>query len=143
MKTDAVMISINKIRNLVTVVAVVFVATSCSNESQRKLDRMIEEQNASCPIEISGEIAVEKVMRSGDTVVYDVKVDDRLSVRQLSENAAVARGLVADAIAGSDSPEVRAELETCRDAGAMMKYMLTDERGDTFSIIIYPVDYLK
>lgn len=143
MKTDMVMISTNRIRNLVAVVAVVLMATSCSNESQRKLDRMIEEQNAACPIEISGEIAVEKVIRSGDTVVYDVKVDDRLSVRQLSENAAVARGLVADAIAGSDSPEVRAELETCRDAGAKMKYMLTDERGDTFSIIIDPAEYLK
>lgn len=143
MKTDMFMISTNGIRNLVMVVTVVLMATSCSNESQRKLDRMIEEQNAACPIEISGDIAVEKVIRSGDTVVYDVKVDDRLSVRQLSENAAVARGLVADAIAGSDSPEVRAELETCRDAGAMMKYMLTDERGDTFSIIIDPADYLK
>lgn len=143
MKTDMFMISTNGIRNLVMVIVVVLMATSCSNESQRKLDRMIEEQNAACPIEISGDIAVEKVIRSGDTVVYDVKVDDRLSVRQLSENAAVARGLVADAIAGSDSPEVRAELETCRDAGAMMKYMLTDERGDTFSIIIDPADYLK
>lgn len=143
MKTDMFMISTNGIRNLVMVIVVVLMATSCSNESQRKLDRMIEEQNAACPIEISGDIAVEKVIRSGDTVVYDVKVDDRLSVRQLSENAAVARGLVADAIAGSDSPEVRAELETCRDAGAMMKYMLTDERGDTFSIIIDPTEYLK
>lgn len=122
--------------------AVILVAAGCTSEQQRRLDTMVSEQNEACPIMIDDGIAVEKVSRSGHTMVYDVKVDG-LSVKQLSENSEVARKLVADAIAGSDSPDVRAELETCRDAGAKMKYVLTDTNGDTFTIEIDPAVYLK
>lgn len=133
----------DRIKDLLTVAAIAIMLPSCGSEAQRRVDTMVEEQNASCPIEIYGGVAVEKVSRSGDMVVYDVKVDEHLQVRQLSENSEAARSLVADAIAGSDSPEVREELEACRDAGVKMKYLLTDEKGDTFSIVIDPADYLK
>lgn len=133
----------DRIKDLLTVAAIAIMLPSCGSEAQRRVDTMVEEQNASCPIEIYGGVAVEKVSRSGDMVVYDVKVDEHLQVRQLSENSEAARSLVADAIAGSDSPEVREELEACRDAGVKMKYLLTDEKGDTFSIVIDSADYLK
>lgn len=122
-------------------VAIALMLPGCASEQERRIDAMVEEQNAACPIQIDDGIAVEKVSRSGAEVVYDVKVD--IPVKPLSENADISRRLVADAIAGSDEPDVKAELETCRDAGATMKYVLTDALGDTFSIVINPADYLK
>lgn len=131
------------IRCLIPALAMALVAAGCGGEQERKLDRLVDDTNAACPIEINDAIAVEKVSRSGSYVVYDVKVDDGLSVKALKDNAEVARKLVSDAIAGSDSPDVRAELETCRDAGATMKYVLADGTGETFTIEIDPADYLK
>lgn len=131
----------NKIWRSLLAGTLILLMAGCSNEQQRRLDAMVEEQNAECPIDIDSSIEVEKVSRSGNTVVYDVKVD--LPVKPLAENAEAMRRLFSDAIAGSDDPDVKLELEICRDAGATMKYVLTDARGDTFSIHINPADYLK
>lgn len=131
------------IRYILPALALAFAAVACGSEQDRKLDRLVDDTNAACPIEINDAIAVEKVSRSGSSVVYDVKVDEGLSVKLLQQNAEAARKLVSDAIAGSDSPDVRAELETCRDAGATMKYVLADGTGETFTIEIDPADYLK